>query len=225
LKILAFIQYFFYLGFNWNWRIAVYIISQEIKGEKKYGLHTTGSDELKKLKAEGVDTSHATVYMPITYFQLEEMFKALPGASREHFLDIGCGKGRALCVAAHHGYNKVTGIDFSKQFCVDSIGNLLVTKRVFPSLDFSVIHNNAAKVEIPADVDCIFLFNPFDLVIMERVVRNIEQSLQKNPRDLNVAYANPLYKDLFLKKKFKEVYYNRRMNYLELSILNYRHPS
>ncbi|MEO6721307.1 MAG: class I SAM-dependent methyltransferase [Ferruginibacter sp.] len=224
MKIFSFIQYFFYLGFNWTWTIAVYIIRQEYKGEKKYGLRTTGSDELKKLKAQGMDISHATVYMPINYFQLEEMFAVLPPDPRNHFLDIGCGKGRAVCVAAHYGYGKVTGIDFSKQFCIEAGENLQLTKEIIPSLEFSVIHNDAANVEIPADVDCIFLFNPFDMVIMKRVVANIEKSLQLNPRNLNVAYSNPLYKNLFFEKEFKEVYNKKQMNYLELSILNFRRP-
>lgn len=224
MKIFPFIQYFLYLGFNWNWRIAIYIIRQEYKGEKKYNLNTTGSDELKKMKAQGIDISHATVYMPITYFQLEEIFTALPAIPRKHFLDIGCGKGRAVCVAAYHDYSKVTGIDFSKQFCTEASHNLQITKDRLSTLDFCVIHEDAANVDIPGDVDCIFLFNPFDIVIMKKVVNNIGKSLKSYPRNLHVAYANPLYKALFIEKNFKEIYYNKRMNYLELSILKFRHP-
>ena len=224
MKIFAYIKYFFYLGFNWNWRIASYIISHEVKGEKKYGINTTGSDELKKMKAQGIDITHATVYMPITYFQLEEMFSALPAGKRTHFLDIGCGKGRALCFAAHHGYNKVTGIDFNTQFCTEAGENLAFTKNTIPALQFSLINKDAANTTIPGDVDCIFFFNPFDMSVMKKVMANIVQSLQQHPRNLHVAYANPLYKDLFLEKDFKETYHSKRMHYLELSILNYRHP-
>jgi len=224
LKILTFIKYFFYLGFNWNWRIAVYIIRFEVWGEKKYGIRTTGSDELTKMKAAGIDITHATFYMPITYFQLEEIFAALPITPRKHFVDIGCGKGRAICVAAHHGYPQVTGVDFSQQFCAEATANLQLTKKHFPSLRFSVIQKNAADFEIPADADCIFFFNPFDIVIMKKVVENIGKSLQTHPRSLHVVYANPLYKELFLQRKFEEVHHSKRMNYLELSILKFRHP-
>jgi hypothetical protein len=91
LKIFAFIQYFFYLGINWNWSIAFHILLHEIKGERKYGIQTTGSDELKKTKAEGIDISHATVYMPASYLLLEDIFARLPADHRKHFLDIGCG--------------------------------------------------------------------------------------------------------------------------------------
>jgi len=192
---------------------------QEIKGEKKYGINTTGADELKKLKAQGIDTSHATVYMPATYFQLEEIFEALPTGQRTHFLDIGCGKGRVLCVAAHKGYSKVTGIDFSKEFCAAATQNLNITKLTFTSLDYSVVNKDAAVAPIPTDVDCIFLFNPFDIVIMKQVVINIITSLQLQPRNLYIVYANPLYKQLFLEINFTEIHYSKHLKYLELSIL------
>ena len=89
------------------------MIRHEIKGEKKYGINTTGADELKKLKKKGIDVSHATMYMPVSYQLLEETLLQIPGDNKKHFFDIGCGKGRAMCVAAHYGFAKISGIDFS----------------------------------------------------------------------------------------------------------------
>ena len=62
MKLLNYIQYFCYLGLNWNWKLAATLILQEVKGEKKYGINTTGSDELKTLTKSGIDTSHATIH-------------------------------------------------------------------------------------------------------------------------------------------------------------------
>ena len=219
MKIFAFIQYFFYLGINWNWSIAFYILIHEIKGERKYGINTTGSDELKKTKASGIDISHATVYMPASYLLLEDIFNRLPDENRKHFLDIGSGKGRALCVAAHNRFKKVTGIDFSSEFCTIAEANLLVTKNKFPLLEFSIINKDAATVEIPADVDCIFFFNPFDKVIMNIVTKNIRESYNRNPRPLYIVYLNPLYKNELLQAGFKEIFYTCRMKYMEAVIL------
>ena len=215
----TYVKYFFYLGFNWNFRIALAIIKQEIKGENKYNINTTGADELNELSKKGVDTSHATIYMPVSYLLLEEIFRQLPSSKTRHFLDIGCGKGRALCVAAHHGFNKVSGVDFSAALCAEATTNLQQTKQVFPLLQFSVITKDAMNFEIPADVDCIFLFNPFDVVIMGAVVYNIMESVQENPRDIIVIYANPLYQDLFEEEGFEEVFHTKEMKYLEAAIL------
>ena len=219
MKIFTYLQYFFYLGFNWNFRIALKIINQEIKGEKKYNINTTGADELKKLSKNGIDISHATIYMPISYLLLEEIFRQLPSRSKKHFLDIGCGKGRSMCVAAHHGYKKITGVDFSKQLCEDALVNLQNTKKEFPSIQYDVIVKDAMNFEIPADVDCIFLFNPFDVVIMTALVSNIMGSVQENSREIIVAYANPLYENIFLEEGFIEIFHTQQMKYLEAAIL------
>ena len=61
MKLFSYIKYFFYLAFNWYFKIAWYIIKQEIKGEKKYGITTTGADELKSLEKKGIDIEHATI--------------------------------------------------------------------------------------------------------------------------------------------------------------------
>ncbi len=219
LKIFQYIRYFFFVGLNWGWRIAFIIIIQEIKGEKKYGINTTGADELKRLRKKGIDISHATMYMPVSYKLLEEALAQIPGETKKHFLDIGCGKGRALCVAAHYGFQKLTGIDFSKDFCDDALKNLAVVKENIPGIDLSVVQHNAATWPIPGDVDCIFLFNPFDEVVMKKVVENIKTGIGNKPGKVNVIYANPLYKNLFLQNNFKEIYYSKKLEQFEVSIL------
>ena len=115
LNVMKFFTYFLYIASNWNIRIAWHILLQEIKGEKKYRINTTGKDTLESLEEKGIDIDHATIYMPVSYDLLETIFNQLPKKRNTHFLDIGCGKGRALCVAAYHGFNKVTGIDLHKQ--------------------------------------------------------------------------------------------------------------
>lgn len=223
MKWLLYLRYFFYVGFNWNWKIAFIILKQEIKGEQKYGINTTGADELKTLKAAGIDTSHSTIYMPVTYMVIEDALNKINLKNKTHFLDIGSGKGRALCVAAHWGFKKITGVDFSKQFCEQANRNLSITHQKIQTFQYSVVNADAAKFSIPADVNCILLFNPFDEVIMKIVADDIAKSLAENPRELNIIYANPLYKKLFLEKGFNEIYHRKSYEYFEVSVLSFRH--
>ncbi len=219
MKSASYIKYFFYLAYNWNIRIAWYIIRQEMNGEKKYGIDTTGADELKKLENKGIDITHATIYMPVSYTLLEEILRQLPASARKHFLDIGSGKGRAMCIAAHHGFKKVTGIDFSKELCDAAKDNLAITKQKIPALHYEIINNDAFYFKIPADVDCIFFFNPFDEIMMSGVVDNILAGLQGHPRKMYIIYVNPLHKELFIMAGFKEIWYSKKMKYLEAVIL------
>lgn len=236
MKFFSYIKYFYFLFINWNIRIAWIMIRQEITGEKKYGINTTGADELFKLEDQGIDISHATIYMPVSYTLLEEAFKQLKTENTKpqttnhkpqttnhkpltHFLDIGCGKGRALCVAAHQGFKKLTGLDFARDLCDAAKENLAITRQKIPALEYKIINNDAFYFEIPDDVDCIFLFNPFDEIIMSAVVNNIFASLKDHPRKITIIYVNPLHKELFLKAGFKETWYSKKMKYLEASIL------
>ena len=233
MKLFSYINYFFYLAWNWNISIAWHIIRQEIRGEKRYDIHTTGADELKKLDKLGIDISHATIYMPVSYELLEDIFEQLglsklqtyPERSRRanlkpitHFLDIGCGKGRVLCVAAHHGCKKLTGIDLSKELCDAAKKNLALTKKTISGIDSAIINNDAFYFEIPGDVDCIFLFNPFDGTIMSGVVGNILVSLQAHPRKMSIIYVNPLHKEYLINARFTETWHSQKMKYLEASI-------
>jgi SAM-dependent methyltransferase len=171
------------------------------------------------LEFKGIDISHATIYMPASYDLLEAVLTQILPYKLNHFLDIGSGKGRALCVAAHHGFTKVTGIDFSKELCKKATGNLESTKKKFPFLSYKLINNDAFYYEIPADVDCIFLFNPFDEMIMSGVIENIDISIEKFPRDIFVIYLNPLHKKLFTDNGYREIFYTKKLKYLEGSIL------
>ncbi len=238
MKLLTYIKYFYFLLDNWDFKIAWYMIKQEIRGERKYKINTTGADELNTLEDMGIDVTHATIYMPVSYALLEEVFKQFdsnnsvqpdhPDGQKlqttnykpfKHFLDMGCGKGRAMCMAAHHGFNNVTGIDLSKELCQVAERNLTITKQQFSQLQYKVINNDAFYYEIPEDVDCIFFFNPFDEIIMSAVVNNIFESLDANPRKLKIIYVNPLHKEQFIKAGYKETWYSKKMKYIEAVIL------
>jgi len=176
LNFFRYIRYFFYLAWNWNTGIALHILRNEIRGEKKYGIDTSGADELKELEKKGIDIEHSTIYMPASYDLLETVFSQLNSHIPKHLLDIGCGKGRALCVAAHYQIKKLTGIDFSKELCDDARKNLSLTAPKIGDIHFRIYNNDAFYFEIAEDVDCIFMFNPFDEVIMSGVVINIMNS-------------------------------------------------
>jgi SAM-dependent methyltransferase len=219
MQLLTFIRYFFFLFSNWNFSIATHIIRKEITGEKKYNINTTGADELSSLAQKGIDISHATIYMPASYDLLEDIFTRLEPLSFNHFLDLGCGKGRALGVAVFYGIRNLTGLDISKQFCEEARLNLFRVKQKFPEMEFSIINNDAFYYKVPVEIDCIFLFNPFDEFIMKGVGENIRESLISRPRAMTLIYFNPVHKKVFLNAGFKESYHVKKMNYLEACIL------
>ena len=218
MKPFKYLKYFFYILYNWDARIAFHIIRNEIRGEKKYNIDSTGADSLKRLEKKGIDITHATIYMPVSYDLLEAFFKEIKIETFNHFLDIGCGKGRAMCVAASFGVKKISGVELSTELFRDAKSNMAICKEKYPSFNFNIYNNDAFYFDIDDDVDCIFMFNPFDETIMNAVMENIETSLNLNPRAITIVYINPMEKHVLLEWGYEEIFHSKKMKYLEGSV-------
>jgi SAM-dependent methyltransferase len=220
MQFFHYFKYFFYIALNWNTKLALFTIYHEIRGEKKYAIRTSQLNDLTKLKVKGNNKKHAEIYQGTNYFLLENVLSYLQNIGRNNsIIDFGCGKGRVLAVAAFYGFNKITGIDFSEELCNEARSNISPIRLRFPEKTFNVIHINAVDFKIEDDVTVFFFFNPFNEIVLMEVIDNMLLSIKKNKRIIYVAYINPRYRQLFVNAGFVEVYYIKKMEYVEASIL------
>lgn len=220
MRFIPYLRYFFYIAWHWNPILALFTIYYEVRGERKYHIHTIGEDELNILKERGIDISHAHIYMPVNYYILERLMNEIVTYdNNKTLLDLGCGKGRVMIVAAEYGFEQITGVDFSKEFCDEAKVTTAIFTEKDPRVHFTIINADALFYDIPQDITTIFLFNPFDEMIMDGVVMNIIKSQQAFPRTIRALYANPQHKSVFLENGFREIFYLRKLNYFEGSIL------
>ncbi|MEP7229092.1 MAG: class I SAM-dependent methyltransferase [Ginsengibacter sp.] len=221
MTIKYYLKYFYFVGSNWNYRLAFFTLLQEIKGEKKYGINTIELNRLNNLSVYGNNLIHASIYQGANYFLLEKAFDYLKNLkANKSIVDFGCGKGRVLVVSAHFGFNKITGIDFAKALCISAKNNIAKVSANYPSTEFNVICDDAVNYKLKDDENVFFFFNPFDEIVMLEVVKNIRFSLKENPRHIHIVYVNPVHKEIFLSAGFEEEYYVKKLEYLELSILS-----
>lgn len=110
------------------------------------------------------------------------------------FVDVGCGKGRVLMLAALHGFERVTGIDYSPSLCALAQRNLTALRaRRGLRLEATLHFMDAVDYDFqPADT-VVFLFNPFDDVVLRRVLANLRTSLASHPRPVRLIYHNPVW--------------------------------
>ncbi|MEO8765372.1 MAG: class I SAM-dependent methyltransferase [Ginsengibacter sp.] len=223
MKLIYYARYFFFIGLNWNLRLAFFTIFHEIRGEKKYNLDSIGMDRLHSVSIKGGNLQHASIYQASHYYILEKGFSYLQSINENNNLtDFGCGKGRALVVAAYFGFEDITGIDFAKELCIQAEHNIQKTRLLYPSVNFNVICEDVVSYKIKKEQHVFFFFNPFDEVIMLQVVKNILSSLKENSRKIYIMYINPVHKEIFLSAGFEEEYYKRKLNYIEVSIMSNR---
>lgn len=216
-----YLRYFFFIGINWSFPLAFFMIRHEIRGEKKYGLATTGIDDLAKSVSEK-DRKHASIYQPINYYVAEALFGRLSKQNKQTgFLDAGCGKGRVMAMALHFGFHRVYGFDISPEMCHDALNTLERMEDHFPEAVWEVDCEDATKYSIDKNIGVIFLFNPFDEVIMKPFIAQVMKSLVQHPRPMMILYANPQCKKLWIQAGFEETFHIQKMNWLEGSVLEY----
>jgi SAM-dependent methyltransferase len=103
------------------------------------------------------------------------------------FVDLGCGKGRALLLAEEYEFKKIVGVDFSARLARIAERNAAQTG----SSRISVLHGDAREFDFPAGPLVVFLYNPFSA----RITRSIMQRLAFHPDTFYIAYVNPLHAD------------------------------
>ena len=221
-KLKAYLHYFFYLGWNWNFRLAATILYHEIKGEKKYDIETTGIDNLTDSVAEK-DLESASIYQPVNYFIAEWLFAQLNTNEKagKSLVDAGCGRGRVMAMAAHHGFGEIFGFDISPRLCYEALPNIQTIKNRFPKTVISLECTDAREVAIPDDCSVIFLFNPFDKTVMAPFLKNVMESLSKYPRPMKILYANPECRQLWEEAGFKAVANIKKLKWLQGLVLEF----
>ncbi|MEP7250792.1 MAG: class I SAM-dependent methyltransferase [Ginsengibacter sp.] len=216
-----YLKYFYFIGSNWNYRLALFTLRQEIIGEKKYAINSMVIERLNNISVVGENITHASIYQGANYFLLEKAFDYLKSINANgHFVDFGCGKGRVLIVAAHYGFTKLTGIDFAAALCESAKKNIQSGQSRFPLAQFGIICDDAANYKVQDDDIVFFFFNPFDESVMLQVAKNILKSLKEKPRTIFIVYLNPVHKEIFLSAGFTEDFHLQKLEYLELSILS-----
>jgi SAM-dependent methyltransferase len=217
--MMRYLLYFFYLAWYWGFRLAHFIVRHEISGEKKYGIRTIGIDTLSGIVSVE-DRKHVSKYEPVNYYTSSRLFDYLqPADFTTTFLDAGCGKGRLLAMGAAYGFTDIIGIDLSKKLCDTAATVCRSIKTKYPNTSITIKCVDARYYCIPETVGVIFLFNPFDEVVMNEFIKKVSESLHLKNRPLKVLYANPQCKQLWLEAGFKEIASFVKMKYLQGSVL------
>jgi SAM-dependent methyltransferase len=121
------------------------------------------------------------------------------------FIDLGCGKGKVLLIAASYPYKKIIGVEYIPRLQLVAAENIAAyqsPRRQCQNIE--AICMDATVWPIPAG-KCVFFFsNPFDATIMEVVIQRIVESLRQNPREAYVVYCSAYHPEVLRKHGFRE---------------------
>jgi SAM-dependent methyltransferase len=135
---------------------------------RRYSLDFEGFIPREKLIAESAESlANSNNYRPYSNFHLKRLLqKALDtGIKFDNFVDVGCGKGQPCIFAKKYfDFPNVYGIDFSEPLIEVAKHNL--AKMSYKNVFF--LTADATSWKIPRGNTLVFLFNPFNDIIMEK---------------------------------------------------------
>lgn len=175
--------------------------------DRDYGIDTTGDIQLSRLDIKSENVQHGVLYGPTprgVYGRLIDYLDTIHFPYQDFtFLDLGAGKGRALFLASERPYQRLIGVEFSHELVASAEDNLLGFKSPHQQChNFQFICQDVTDYKLPAENLLIYMYNAFDDVLLKKVLIQIEDSFQKNPRKIVLVYLNPKYRELFLEHPF-----------------------
>lgn len=147
---------------------------------------------------EDVQSNDANAYSPVprsTFLRKLRLIEA--DYSKFVFIDLGCGKGKALLLASEFPFKRVVGVELSSRLAEaagDNLRSLQGCRKVPP---FEVVAGDAREFSFPAEPLVIFLYDPFKADVMEAVVEQLRRSVEAVPRTAYVIYLDPSHHHVF----------------------------
>ena len=135
---------------------------------------------------------HATAFQAVYPQPFFDVMRQLPlDFERSVFVDLGCGKGPHILLAAGYPFREIIGVEFSPALHRIASDNLSRYRGPRRCQRITLHCGDAIDFEIPSEPGVVFMYNPFDAKVMAHVAANVDRSLREYPRQLFVVYFNP----------------------------------
>ncbi len=163
-----------------------------------------------------ISLSHATGHQAVWCCNLQKLFceAKKTGYDFENFIDIGSGKGKAcLFASAKQPFKNIIGIEFSAPLV--TIANRNKDKADLKNITF--ISADATEFELPNQTSLVFMYNPFDSVVLEKFISNNINHFKIH--NSVIAYANDIQRLSLAKFGFETIFRNqtRKISLYQLS--------
>lgn len=159
----------------------------------KWGTRTRGKTAAAKLGLQSSDLPHLTGYQAVNEEHLRSALEAVSFPRQSIFVDIGCGKGKALLIAAGYDFvSRAVGVELAASLCDDARRNVeRLRARGVIHKPVEIVEADAARYQFVNDENIFFVNNPFDWSLMSRLVDNICEAARLSNKEVFLLYANP----------------------------------
>jgi predicted RNA methylase len=162
--------------------------------DRRLGITTTDECVARQL---GRDLAQLRgTWRAIPFFGVKRLMRRLDPGPHDALLDLGCGAGRAICVAAQHRFSRIIGVELDAEFCALAERNARALRRCITRPE--VVCADATTYRVPDEITVVFLYNPFNGPVLHAALKRVLESFDRVPRRMRIVYANPRDHDLLM---------------------------
>jgi predicted RNA methylase len=161
--------------------------------DSKYGIDTSGQIDLIDIDVVGPNRHGGYASVSTSPSAFAFLAASFPADWKEFtFVDVGCGKGRVLMLAALQGFDTILGIEFAPLICQIAEQNLARFSGRRPA-KWSAVNADATAVDLPSDAPLlIYSFNPFSAEIWKRFVPVLLKAREANGKPLCLVLSGTM---------------------------------
>ena len=179
--------------------------TQDKDFDLRFGIDTAeGVPRWKLNDVISANKRFASSYVPSQEKDVLMLLSLLPVCPQEYlFVDIGSGKGKVLLLAAEYGFKRIVGVEFSPH--LHAIAEANVSHYLGNSSRDCQIECrclDAADYPIPSDKLVMFLYNPFEAVVIQSILRRLQESLRVCDRQVFVINFGSLLRGALCDSEF-----------------------
>lgn len=163
----------------------------DLEFDALHGTDTAGSVEPDDLGIIDAQSSNLAIrYLPsplrVTSWMLDQIGIEPPEYT---FVDLGCGKGRVLLVAAQRPFRKIVGVDISAELVAIARRNIDRFRPLSEQVRAITVENtDVRQFKVPPGNLLIHMYHPFDPVISAAFFAHLAAIQDQPPRRIVVAY-------------------------------------
>jgi SAM-dependent methyltransferase len=166
--------------------------------DQRYGVDTSGLIGGGDLRSGHKNDVFNTAYYGMAPSRLRRVLEdwisdsSHVAISQYSFIDLGCGKGRAVMMASEFLFRQVIGVELNTSLAQTAETNLAVWtgagRAVCP---VQILCQDATEFSFPEGPCLLYLFNPFAAPVVKRLIERLEADFSSRSRQLDVIYFNP----------------------------------
>ena len=188
----------------------------------RYSAKFNEAIELNSLRINSPNKKNGVLYQGTSYYYAKLAFRNLPvDYMKSSLIDFGSGKGNVLLMACKLGFKRIIGIEFAEELARSSREKIKKIMGEKSNIELTIINTDAAFYTIPRDYNVFFFYNPFNINVFEKVLINIEQSLEEKKRKIFIIYINAVIDfEFFSKYGYSQIFKHSSKEKTEILVLS-----